>query len=145
MISCWPSRRRDERGGGSSIEFLLLVPALFIFLGLIVASARVATAKSAVHTAAGAAARAASLERSPGSAQAAASAVAAVDLGQGSCRSTDVAVNTAGFAAKVGTSSSVSATVSCTVTFTDLLVPMPGSMTFTDTSQSPLDTYRGRR
>lgn len=136
--------RRSERGGASAIEVLLLVPAVLLFFGLVVAGARIAMAQDAVQTAAGAAARAASLERNPGTAQSVASQVAAVDLNQATCASQSVSVSAAGFAVPVGTKADVSATVSCTVSFTDVLIPMPGSMTFTRTATSPLDTFRGR-
>jgi hypothetical protein len=58
--------------------------------------------------------------------------------------STQVTLDTTGFAAPVGTPASVGATVTCQVDIAGLLPGLPGSMSITATVRSPLDTYRER-
>ena len=60
--------------------------------------------------------------------------------------STAVTVDTAGFAAPVGTPATVTATVRCVVNLADLAVPgVPGTRTVTATASSPVDTFRERQ
>ncbi len=137
---------RGERGS-TSIEAAIVIPTVMIFILIMVAGGRIASAQSKVVTAAEAGARAASIERTASQARSSAAQVAAATLrgGDVSC-SPDVSTSTGGFAVPVGQPASVTTTVTCTVALGDLAVPgLPGSRTFTSTAISPLDTYRGRR
>lgn len=148
-MTCRPSARalrRDERGT-INVEALLVLPALLVFLALVVASARIAQAHAAVGAAASSAARSASLERSAGAGQTAATTTSRQVLAsrQLPCRSTSTTISTAAYSAPIGQAAQIDATATCTVGFTDLLLPgMPGSMTITSTAHSPVDTWRQR-
>lgn len=139
----WTTQR-----GSAAIEAIIGVTAFGLFIGLIVAGGRVAMARQAVETAANDAARAASIARSSSEASSDASEAARGSLdAQGvSCTTTTIQVDTAGFAAPVGTAGEVRATVTCTVRLSDLAVPgVPGSRTITESVTSPIDAYRERR
>ena len=139
------SRRNRERGS-AAIEAVIGIPAFGLFLALIILGGRVTIAQQAVESAA-AAARAASISRTQGQAQTAASAEATTSLRNQSvnCVTTQVRVDTSGFAAPAGTPASVGATVTCVVNLSDLALPgLPGSRSITATASSPLDTYRER-
>lgn len=137
---------RDERGA-VTVELVIVVPALMIMLGLLIAGGRVWFAKSTVTDAAQSASRAASLARTAGEAGQAGrdAARASLETGGLDCASQSASINTGAFSVTVGTPATVHATVSCRVTFGDLLLPgMPGSMTITRSADSALDTYRTR-
>jgi Flp pilus assembly protein TadG len=137
---------RDERGA-VTVELVIIVPALIIMLGLLIAGGRIWFAKSTVAQAAQAASRAATIERTAGAAR-----VAGRDAGRSSlttagldCADQSVSIDTSGFSVSVGVPATVRATVKCTVTFSDVLLPgIPGSMSVTRTEASALDTYRTR-
>jgi hypothetical protein len=96
---------------------------------------RTAIAQNAVDLAAHEAARTASLART------ATLDAQGLDCGD----SLDVAVDTSGFGAELGEPATVTATVSCTVSFADLVMPgVPGGKTVVATYVSPLDRYRSR-
>lgn len=141
-------RRPVGERGSVTIEAVILVPALLIFAGLVLAAGRVTIAHQSVELAAAEAARSASLARSAGEgqAQAAAAASAALD-GRGlRCRSTSVAVDTAAFSAPVGVAGRVTARVVCVVDLGDVAVPgLPGAVTVDAQGTSPLDRYREKR
>lgn len=142
------ARPRKTRGeaGDASLELVILAPAVFAILALVIAAGRTSIADGAVAAAARDAARQASLARTPGAAQAAALASASAALRQdGLDCSPHVTVSTAGFSVPVGQPATVSAAVTCTVSLSDLLVPgMPGSRTLRASFASPLDPFRGR-
>ena len=141
-----PGRRRRE-DGSVTLELAILTPALLMLLGLVVVAGRIEVASAAVDQASAAAAREASLARTPSAARAAATRSATANLAAQNLHCTDVrvTVDTAGFAVPVGTPAQVTARVTCTLSTGDLSVPgMPGTRTITSTSQSSLDTYRGR-
>lgn len=143
-------RLRAARGpekGSAAIEAVIVVPALGFVVLLVVFGGRVAVAQQAVQTAAFEAARAASLARAPGPAKDDAAAAAQRSLGnQGlKCAPGDVAVDTSGLTAPVGTASTVSATVTCHVDLSDLAVPLlPGTRVVSATMTSPVDQHRER-
>ena len=142
----WNHRLGGERGS-EAIEAVIGVPALVLFVMLVVAGGRVAVAQQAVQSAAADAARSASIARTPGQAQSQAVAAAKATLLNQKlpCADVRVAVNTAGFSAPVGTPATASSTVSCRVNLGDLSIPgVPGSTTLTATMSSPIDTYRER-
>ena len=120
------SRRRGRRrdGGDATLELLILAPVILALIALLVAAGRTSIAQGAVQAAARDAARQASIARSPAEAHAAALASATFALRQDSldCRPV-VNVNTSGFGVPVGQPAHVSASVTCVVRLSDLLVP----------------------
>jgi len=146
MIISPPDIVPDQRGA-AAVELTLLVPALLLVLGLLVAGGRLWFARTTVNEAAQTAARTASLARS---------AVAAASTGREAgtqslataglhCRSASVSINTAAFGVSVGTPSTVTSTVSCAVEFSDIFLPgWPGSMQLKGHGSAALDTYRSR-
>jgi Flp pilus assembly protein TadG len=139
------SRRTDR--GSVTVELTLVVPALVLVLGLLVAGGRIWFARTVVAGAAQTAARAASLARTPSAA-----AAHGRDAGRASlstaglrCASTSVQVGTAAFAVPVGTPATVRASVHCTVPLADVLLPgLPGSLALDGQGAAALDTYRSR-
>lgn len=138
--------RLDERGT-ASLELVLVVPALTLLLGLMIAGGRLWFAQADVEQAAYAAARSASLART---------AAAAVRDGQRGgeealsardrrCSPSFVAVDVRGFAVPVGAAATVSTRVTCRVPLADLLVPgLPGSVLVARDGSAALDSYRAR-
>jgi Flp pilus assembly protein TadG len=146
MITISTDTVRDQRGA-AAVELTLLVPALLLMLGLLVAGGRLWFARTTVNEAAQTAARAASLARSAEDAT-----TAGRDAGSRSlttaglrCRSTSVSIKTAAFAVPAGTPSTVTSTVSCIVDFSDVFLPgWPGSTELIGRGSAALDTYRSR-
>ena len=137
----------DRERGSATIEAVIIVPALVMFVALIIAAGRVQLAHQSVDAAAAEAARVASIARTPGEAQTLATASGNQALtNQGlACSGMTVTVDTSGFAVPVGTPATVSATITCTVELGDVAIPgLPGAITIEQTARSPLDTYRGR-
>jgi Flp pilus assembly protein TadG len=137
---------RPDRGA-ATVEITLLVPALVIFLGLLIAGGRLWFARTAVVEAAQSSARAASLARtaSQSSADGMSAASASMSTKGLVCMDRSVVINTAAFAVPVGTPATVTSTVSCRVPFADILLPgMPGSIQLTGNGSAALDTYRSR-
>lgn len=132
--------------GNAALELVVLAPVLLFVLGLVVAAGRTSIAQGAVDAAARDAARQASISLTPGSAATAALASARAALSRdGLDCDPVVSVNTAQFAVPVGQPASVTASVSCRVPLSDLLVPgLPGSRTLQSVFTSPLDPYRER-
>ena len=141
-----PSRARDERGS-ASIEAAIGVPAFALFVGLIVFGGRTAITHEVVQSAAADAARSASIARSSSEARQQAQDAARASLANQhiDCITVSVNVDTSGFAAPVGQTASVTATVECRLDLSDLAVPgVPGSRLISATMSSPLDTWRER-
>lgn len=140
------SRRRHIADRGSvTVELAVLAPALLLLLAALVLAGRVQTTASAIEQAARAAARDASLARTAEAARQAAGATADADLMGSRCTAADVTLDTTGFSATVGTSATVTVTVTCSLTFADLAVPgLPGSHTIAARATSPIDRYRAR-
>jgi Flp pilus assembly protein TadG len=141
-----PDHKKPDQGS-ATVEITMLIPALLLTLGLLVAGGRVWFARTTVNEAAHSAARAASLARSAGEASAAGRSAGAQSLATGGlrCASTSVEVNTAAFGVPVGTPATVTSAVSCRVAFGDLLLPgLPGSIDLEAAGASALDTYRSR-
>lgn len=137
--------RRTERGAAAA-ELAILAPVVIMVIALMVAGARVWFARAAVTDAAYATARAATLERNAASAQSAAQVQAATALGSVPCAGHTVTVDTAGFAARVGTPAQVRSRVTCTVDLADLFgLALPGSLMVEASAASALDTYRSRQ
>lgn len=142
------ARRHLDDRGSAAIEAVIGIAAFGLFIAMTVAGGRVALARQGVESAANAAARAASITRtsSEAAANARSAATDALDDQDIRCSSIGVRVDTSGFSAPVGAPAQVTATVSCTVTLSDLAVPgLPGYRTITETVSSPVDAYRERR
>ncbi len=138
---------RGERGS-SSLELVVLTPALILIVGVLIFAARVALANQAVQSAAYDTARAASLARDAGSARHDATAAGAASMAEHNlhCVTTKVEVDTSGFARPVGTPAKVTATVTCVANLSDISLPfIPGSRSIHAQAVSPLDTYRDRQ
>lgn len=139
-----PRLHSDDRGS-VTLEVAVLAPALLLLLAALVLAGRVQTSASAVEQAARAAARDASLARTADGARAGGVATANTELASSRCASSTVEVDTTGFAAAVGTSATVSVTVTCSVSFADLAIPgLPGAHTIAARATSPIDRYRAR-
>jgi Flp pilus assembly protein TadG len=142
--------RCDQHGveqGSFAIEAAILVPALVLFLLLVIAAGRMETAQGVVNAASRDAARSASLTRTADAAVQAAQESAATTLNQEgvSCQNEDASVDTADFAPALGQTGEVTVTVTCTVALSDLSIPgMPGSKTMTSKFTSVIDAYRAR-
>lgn len=136
--------RMGERGS-AALEMAVVAPALLGIIALMIFGGRYALATQTVNAAAAAAARAASIERTAGTAKSSAAATAAATLSNQDlrCVSTQVDVDTSGFATEVGQAAMVEVSVTCAVSMAGL-VGMPGSLTLSATASSPLDIYRER-
>lgn len=140
--------RRNDRGGGSAIELILVITAVLAILGLLVASGRYALAKTAISGAAGEAARAAAISRTAGEAQQTGRQAAITNLTSRGveCVTTSVDIDTRAFNKPAGTPGTVTAHVSCSIRYSDLILPgAPGGTTLKGSAVEPLDTYRSRR
>jgi len=139
-------RASAHDAGNAALEIVILAPVLVLLVGLVVAAGRTSIAQGSVDAAARDAARQASIALTPGSAQAAAQSSARAALGRdGLDCDPVVVVNTSQFGVPVGEQAAVTATVSCQVPLSDLVVPgLPGSRTLRFTFTSPLDPFRER-
>lgn len=140
--------RRDGEAGNAALELVLLAPIVLALIGLVIAAGRTSLAQGSVQAAARDAARQASIARTPQQALLAAATSAQAELSREglSCSPVPaVRVNVTGFGAPLGQPASVSATVTCQVPLSDLLLPgIPGSRKLRARFSSPLDPYRGR-
>jgi hypothetical protein len=133
--------------GSAALELVILAPALFALLGLVIAAGRISIAQSSVDAAARDAARQASISLTSAAAQAAgqASALTALRLDGLDCRPV-VLINVSQFATtEPGEPAAVTATVRCAIPLADLALPgLPGSTLLQAHFTSPLDVYRSR-
>ncbi|MEW1648373.1 TadE family protein [Streptomyces sp. NPDC091219] len=133
--------------GSVAVEAAIVLPPLIMFLCLAIAGGRLVMSGAKIDAAAEDAAREASIHRTVAAAQDAARAAALESLDdQGiTCASASVSVNTGGLNVPVGQLGTVTVTVTCTVSLSDLLLPgVPGSRTLTSTATSVVDRYRQR-
>ena len=133
--------------GSVSVELAVLVPALMLLVGLLVAGGRIWFAKTTVNEAAQSAARAASLSRSAEGAAAAGQSAGRQSMATDglNCGDDSVTVNTAAFAVPVGTPATITSIIGCRVRLADLLLPgLPGSIQLSGAGSAALDTYRSR-
>lgn len=144
MTAAW--RQRGHRGSAVAIEATLIIPALVLFVALVVVLARDALTDQTVGGAASQAARAASLERSPAQARAAANSAADSTLLNAGivCVESGVQTDVSGLSAPPGQPSIISVTVSCVIHHDVSLPGFPQTRRVTQTRTSPIDTYRGR-
>ena len=137
----------DERGFSNAAEIIIIAPALALLIALLVAGGRTALADNATQGAAMSAARAASLSRTPADAATAAEDAARRSMSQSgiTCANLTVNLNLGGLTAPLGTTGTVSATVNCKVSLSDITIPgIPGSRMMTSDASSPVDAYRER-
>ncbi|UAC02418.1 TadE family protein [Dactylosporangium vinaceum] len=121
-----------------SVELALSVPLVVLLLFLVIGALNLARANVDVHAAATAAARAGSITRSPAAASTAAQGAATANLA-GHCATVAVTVDTSQF----HRGGQLTVTVGCTVTTHGLTgVDVPGQITLSATSSSPVDVYR---
>lgn len=142
-------RRRRDPGtdaGNAALELVILAPVIILLICMVIAAGRVAIAQGSIDAAARDAARQASISRSPDAAIAAAKASATAELAREGLDCTPVVtVDTSQFARPLGQPASVTASVSCTVSLSDLVLPgLPGQVPLHDSFTSPLDPFRGR-
>lgn len=139
--------RPDRGAGGESLELVIIAPALIFLILVCVALGRVSIGSSSVDQAAIGGARAASLQRDPTAAQDAAVGAVTAALAQAgmACQAMTVVLDSSGFAVPMGLPASVSVTVECTVSWSDLAIPgLPGSRLVTATAAAPLDISQER-
>lgn len=130
-----------------SVEAVVILPVLVLFIGLLISLARIAIAEQSVGAAAAAAARSASLERSSSSAHSAALEAASQSLAQRhvACRTTHVAVDATAVGRALGQRATVEVEVQCLVELSDVSLPfVPGSVSVKAARTSPVDPLRGR-
>lgn len=140
------SVRRDQRGHAVAVEAAVILPALVLFVALVVVLARGALVQQSIGAAASLAARAASLERTTSSAEAAAESALARSLAEAGvgCRERRVTVDTAGLRAPLGTPAVVTVSVVCVLPHDVALPGFPSRQQVSVTRTSPVDSYRGR-
>lgn len=128
-----------SEAGSAAVELTLLAPLLVLFLLLVVALGRMATARADVDGAAHDAARAASVARDPARAEQSSRQAAAATLADRgvTCRRLDVVVDISAF--RPG--GWVAADVTCSVDLADLsLLRLPGTKAVHARFVEPVDT-----
>ncbi|MBB1484647.1 pilus assembly protein [Tessaracoccus sp. MC1865] len=138
---------RGERGLAVSVEASVVLPALVLFIGLLLTLARGVLAEQHVGAAAAAGARAASLERSvPAAQREARSAIEQALLQRDvACRHTAVDTDATGVARALGTQAAVTVSITCAVELADISLPfIPGTISVTAERASPVDPLRGK-
>lgn len=136
-----------ERGTAASVEAVVILPALLLFVGLLLSFARLVLADQHINAAAATAARAAALERTVPAAERAADQALSLALAERdiACRSMGTVVDAAGVARALGESATVSVSVTCAVELSDISLPgIPGTVSVTATRDAPVDPLRGR-
>lgn len=142
-----PARRPYGERGSASLELVVVVPAVVLVIALLTAGWRLWSVRSQVREAAAAGARAASLAHSRAEAEQAAAAAVHADLAtmRSTCTDPAIGIDASAFAVPAGRDGDVGVDVSCRVPFTDLMIPMPGSLTASGRAGSRLDSYRERQ
>jgi Flp pilus assembly protein TadG len=132
---------RKDKEGSMTVELVVLTPVIVLFALMAVAMGRYETVREQMIGAARAAAEASSVATSAGEAQSTASSAAMQSL-EGvsqSCEGLQISTDTNDFTP----GGSVKVSVTCEVSFADLLVPgMPGSMVIRAVESAPIDPYR---
>lgn len=138
--------RAQGEQGSSALELVILAPAVLLIISVIILGGRVAIAGQSVQQAAEEAARTASLARTQSDANATAAQAARDTLDQQGLECTVVTVNvdTSGFGAPIGQPATVTATVTCPVRVSGLMIPGISTRTVRATASSPIDQWRQR-
>jgi Flp pilus assembly protein TadG len=138
------SRCRADHGV-ATLEVVILTPIVLMLLALVALTARLSAARADVTEAARDAARAATLERNLGFAQPVAEAAVDGTLNRSGliCANRNVTLTIT--AADPNRAGSVTATVTCEVSLTDLgLIGISGTRQLTATSTSVIDVFRAQ-
>jgi len=134
-------RKRQRERGSAPVELVILTPVLILFLLLYLGFGRISRAEQLVNDAAAQAARAATLNYlNPGQAAAAAQQAAAQALAQGglACTSDQVSVDTG----NDRPGGSITVHLACNTDLSQAVAAgLPGSVTLTASSTSPIDVY----
>ena len=136
-----------ERGAAASVEAAVILPAILLFVALLLSLGRLALADQHVGAAASAAARAAALERTVPAAERAADEALTVALAEHNvaCRRVSTVVEASGVARFLGEVGTVSVQVTCAVELSDVSLPgVPGTVSVTATRDAPVHPLRGR-
>jgi Flp pilus assembly protein TadG len=140
--------RRERDAGNAALELVILAPIVVLLISFVIAAGRTSIAQGSVQAAARDAARQASISRTPAAAQSSGQISAGLELAQEGldCISAPVVrVNVGGFNTPVGQPATVTATVQCRVSLSNLVLPgVPGTKLLRARFTSPLDPYRGR-
>lgn len=138
----------DERGDLEDLPgWAILSIGAIALVSIILLFGRHGYVNNTVQAAAYAAARDASLSRAGDAVPHAISAAQLVLGDNVRCTAMDVRVGGNGLTTGLGESGTVSATVTCTVSTGDLVlpgIPLPGTFTIEKTAHSPVDPYRER-
>jgi Flp pilus assembly protein TadG len=139
---------RDDRGEIEDLpQYAICFLAALMLVGVGILLGRAGNAQNVVQQAAYSAARDASLSRA-GDAVPHAIDAANRSLGSNiSCTALDVKITGNGLTTGLGEAGTVTATVACTVSYSDIFLgalPLPGSFTVTKSATSPVDPYRER-
>lgn len=142
-------RAADDRGDIDDVPaWTLMALVAIVMISTIFLFARAAAATNSVQAAAYAAARDASLSRAADAVPHAITAARQALDGDVNCTDLNVTIGGNGLHTGLGQAGVVSATVSCTISYTDLILPglhgLPGAFTVTKTAHSPVDPYRQR-
>lgn len=130
-----------DRGAFAALELVILFPFILVMIALVAAFGRVERGRQLVDQAAQAASRAGSLASTPYIATSAAHDAAKGTLRDGglSCSNMSITLDTSQFRA----GGTVVAHVSCVADLSGLtMAGVPGAVTLTADSTSPLDRYR---
>ncbi|MCL2490800.1 MAG: pilus assembly protein [Propionibacteriaceae bacterium] len=138
-------KRRDQRGA-VSVEVALLVPVFVLVAAGATAGWRLWWAGGQVQAAAEAAARAASVASNSQAASQVVATVVTADLETAGvhCQDVSISQDVAAVNLPPGVPGTVRVQVSCAVGLSDLLLPMPGSITVRSSADEAIDIY-GRR
>ena len=139
-----PAWLRRRTSGSVSIEAVMIIPAFLLFLALIAAVGRTAGAQADIHAAAVEGARITSLASTAAAGDKAAQKAIKAHLTKDkvTCQPLTISINSQALDKPVGQAGTVSATITCVITLSDLAVPgLPGTITLTDSYAVPIDPY----
>jgi len=141
--------RMDSERGTAALEVLILAPVLFIMIDIAIYAGCVVTAHAIAHRAAEAGVRGRSVARTGrGSAQggdASNNLTAGANVSPAVIYCVGSQIDTRPFAVPVGTPSTTTFTVTCSMTVPGITIPgLPQQINVSETETSVLDTYRGR-
>jgi len=142
--TCSTAWWRRRTSGSVSIEAVMIIPAFLLFLALIAAVGRTAGAQADIHAAAVEGARITSLASTAAAGDKAAQKAIKAHLTKDkvTCQSLTISINSQVLDKPVGQAGTVTATITCVITLSDLAVPgLPGTITLTDTYAVPIDPY----
>ncbi|MCL2784433.1 MAG: hypothetical protein FWD55_03150 [Propionibacteriaceae bacterium] len=140
-------RRTQQTQGSISIEAVLIIPALLLFLALLLAIGRTAVVRADLHAAVVTGTRFAAMETSSSRGEAAAIQAIEDHLAREGvrCITVNLTVNTSALDLPPGQAGAVSATATCVVSLADLMAPgLPGSIRISTSFTTSIDPYINR-